>query len=82
MIYDLDSLLDVATGNKTISDKISVDTTRMPEVLSNAPAIEIPQTVAEAPCPDIHLKLENLVLNSADSCYSYNFGFGYCCRQN
>lgn len=67
MIYDLDSLLDVATGNKTISDKISVDTTRMPEVLSNAPAIEIPQTVAEAPCPDIHLKLENLVLNPADS---------------
>ena len=67
MIYDLDSLLDVATGNKTISDKISMDTTRMPEVLSNAPAIEIPQTVAEAPCPDIHLKLENLVLNPADS---------------
>lgn len=67
MIYDLDSLLDVATGNKTTSDKISVDTTRMPEVLSNAPAIEIPQTVAEAPCPDIHLKLENLVLNPADS---------------
>ena len=67
MIYDLDSLLDVATGNKTISDKISVDTTRMPEVLSNAPAIEIPQTVAEAPCPEIHLKLENLVLNPADS---------------
>ena len=67
MIYDLDSLLDVATGNKTTSDKISVDTTRMPEVLSNAPAIEIPQTVTEAPCPDIHLKLENLVLNPADS---------------
>lgn len=67
MIYDLDSLLDVATGNKTTSDKISVDTTRMPEVLSNAPAIEIPQTVAEVPCPDIHLKLENLVLNPADS---------------
>ena len=67
MIYDLDSLLDVATGNKTISDKISVDTTRMPEVLSNAPAIEIPQAVTETPCPEIHLKLENLVLNPADS---------------
>ena len=23
-----------------------------------------------------------IVLNSADSCYSYNFGFGCCCGQN
>ena len=22
------------------------------------------------------------ILNSADSCYSYNFGFGCCCGQN
>ena len=67
MAYDLDSLLEVATGNKTITDKISVDTTRIPEVLTNACAEEIPQVVTEAPCPEIHLKLENLVLDPADS---------------